>query len=152
MDSKRLIHGLWRSKRPFLSLRKASFWRRGNVGVSCHLGTTSHNTYSGLHSFPITTPYLSVFTSDNKKKPRICSINVETFVAPSLEDIVLEPLQSINTHYEEIPEDPLSEGNPWPDLGSLNKALKKSSTRTSWVETNSHLLQEHFLPGSLRMS
>ena len=39
-----------------------------------------------FHSLPPTT----------KRKPRICSINEETSAARSLEDIVLESLQSIN--------------------------------------------------------
>ena len=56
-----------------------------------------------------------------KRKPRIYSINKETSTAPSLEDIVLESLQSIDTPWEEIPKDPLSEGNPWPYLGNHNK-------------------------------
>ena len=64
-----------------------------------------------FHSLPLTT----------KRKPRICPINDETSAAPSLEDIVLESLQSIDTPWEEIPKDPLSEGNPWPYLGNHNK-------------------------------
>lgn len=48
-------------------------------------------------------------------------------MAPSLEDIVLESLQSIDTPWEEIPEDPLSEGNPWPDLGNPNKEHLKET-------------------------
>lgn len=64
-----------------------------------------------FHSLPLTT----------KRKPRICSINEETSTTSSLEDILLESLQSIDTPWEEIPKDPLSEGNPWPNLGSLNK-------------------------------
>ena len=34
---------------------------------------------------------------------------------------MLDSLQSIDTPWEEIPEDPLSEGNPWPNLGNPNK-------------------------------
>lgn len=70
-----------------------------------------------FHSLPPTT----------KRKPRIYSINKETSAAPSLEDIMLYSLQSIDTPWEEISEDPLSEGNPWPDLGNPNKESLKET-------------------------
>ena len=54
-----------------------------------------------FHSLPPTT----------KRKTRIFTLSEETFEAPSLEDIMLESLQSIDTPWEEIPEDALSEGN-----------------------------------------
>lgn len=64
-----------------------------------------------FHSLPPTT----------KRRPRIYSINEEISATLSLEDIVLESLQSIDTPWEEIRKDPLFEGNPWPDLGNPNK-------------------------------
>ena len=63
-----------------------------------------------FHSLPLTT----------KRKPRIYPINGETSTAPSLEDIVLDSLQSIDSPWEEIPEDSPSESNPWPDLENPN--------------------------------
>jgi len=56
-----------------------------------------------------------------KRKPRVYHINEETSVAPSLEDIVLDYLQSIDSPWEEIPEDSPFEGNPWLDLENPNE-------------------------------
>jgi len=79
------------------------------MGVPCHSGTTSQSTYSGLLSFPLSTPHLSLFTSE------------ETSTKPSLEDILLESLQNMDTPWEEIIEDSPSKGNPWLDLENPNK-------------------------------
>ncbi len=68
-----------------------------------------------FHSLPLTT----------KRKPRIFPINEETSAAPSLEDIVLESLQSINTPWEEIPEDSPSESNPWSNLDPNGENLNQ---------------------------
>jgi len=56
-----------------------------------------------------------------KRKPRILPISEEASAAPSLEDIVLDSLQSIDTPWEEIPDDSPYEGNPWFDLENSNK-------------------------------
>ena len=46
-----------------------------------------------------------------KRKPRIFTLSEDTSATTSLKDIVLESLQSIDTHWEEIPEDSPSKGN-----------------------------------------
>ena len=56
-------------------------------------------------------PIFHSLTLTAKRNSRIFPINEETFAAPSLEDIVLESMQSIDTPWEEIPEDPLSKCN-----------------------------------------
>jgi len=87
-----------------------------------------------FHSLPLTA----------KRKPRIFSINKKTSIALSLEDIVLESLQSIDTPWEKIPEDPLSRDNPcyknqgtrlpYLDLEDPNEeCLEEPSTKTSQI-------------------
>jgi len=129
------------------------------VGVSCHSGTTSHKTYSGLHSFPIKSPYLSVITSDSKKKDTGLSHKRRDIRSPSLEDIVLDSLQSIDSPWEEIPEDSPSESKPWPDLENPNgKNLHQNIPILDMAiipqpgGNQLPLRREHFPRGSLRMS
>jgi len=70
-----------------------------------------------FHSLPLTT----------KRKPRIFTISEETFVVPSLEDIVLESLPSIDTPWEEILEDSSSIGNPWLVLENPSKECSEET-------------------------
>ena len=56
-----------------------------------------------------------------KRKPGVYHINEETSASPSLEDIMLDSFQSIDSPWEEIPKDSPSEGNLWPDLEDPNK-------------------------------
>jgi len=55
-----------------------------------------------------------------KRKPRIFTLSEDTSVATSLEDIVLESLQSIDTPWEEIPKDSPSKGNSLLDFENPN--------------------------------
>lgn len=87
------------------------------VRVLTHAYDRSLSQLPIFHSLPLTV----------KIKPRILPINEETSTTPSLEDIVLDSLQSINTSWEEIPEDPPSEGNPWSDLENHNKERLKET-------------------------
>jgi len=76
------------------------------------------------HAYARSLSQLPIFPSlppTAKRKPRIYHINEETFAAPSLEDIMLESLRSIDTPWEEILKDPPSKGNPWPDLENPNE-------------------------------
>ena len=57
-------------------------------------------------------PIFQSLPSTTKLKARVYHINEETSATPSLKDIVLDSLQSINSPWEEILEDSLSEGNP----------------------------------------
>jgi len=63
-----------------------------------------------FHSLPPTT----------KRKPRIFTLSEDTSTTTSLEDIVLESLQSIDTPWEEIPEDSPSKGNSSLDFENPN--------------------------------
>lgn len=73
--------------------------------------------YLATHEQPVRTltrayahslSHLPIFHSlppKTKRKPRILTLSEDTSVATSLEDIVLESLQSIDTPWEEIPKD-----------------------------------------------
>lgn len=66
-------------------------------------------------------PIFQYLSPTTKRKQRVYHINEETSEAPSLEDIVLDYLQSINSPWEEIPEDSPSEGNPSSDWENPSK-------------------------------
>ena len=59
--------------------------------------------------------------------PRVFPISEETSATPSLEDIVLESLQSIKTPWEEIPEDSPSKINPRLNFENPNKERLKET-------------------------
>lgn len=108
----------WRNREP----SKSCFWvtqGRRTVGISYHSGTTSQNTWAYTHSLS----QLPIFQSLHliiKRKPRIFTLREDTSVATSLAVIVLESLQSMDTPWEEIPEDWPSRGNSSLDFENLN--------------------------------
>lgn len=55
-------------------------------------------------------PIFHSLPSKTKRKPRIFTLSEDTSVSTSLKDIMLESLQSIDTPWEEIPEDSPSKG------------------------------------------
>ena len=57
-------------------------------------------------------PIFQSLPSIAKRKPRVYHINEETSTTPSIKDVVLDSFKSINSPWEEIPEDSLSKGNP----------------------------------------
>lgn len=56
-----------------------------------------------------------------KRKSRIFTLSEDTSIATSLEDVVLESLQSINTPWEEILEDYPTKGNSSLDFENPNR-------------------------------
>lgn len=66
-------------------------------------------------------PIFQSLPPTTKRNPRVYHINEEASVAPSLEDIVLDSLQNIDSPWEEITEDSPSDGIPWPKLENPNK-------------------------------
>ena len=56
-------------------------------------------------------PIFHSLSHKTKRKPRIFTLSEDTSTTTSLEDIVLEPLQSMDTSWEKILEDFPSKGN-----------------------------------------
>lgn len=81
------------------------------IKVLTHAYAHSLSQLPIFHYLPLTT----------KINPRICPINDKTSTTPSLEDLLVESLQTIKTPWEEILKDPLSKGNPWLALGNTKK-------------------------------
>lgn len=93
-----------------------------------------------------------------KRNPRIFTLSEDTYVATSLEDIVIESLQIINTPWEEIHEDSPSRGNPSLDFenpngeaSNQNFPIHNMANVPPRCGNQPHLLREHSLPGLHRM-